>query len=155
MRRTLLLAAAVVLTTNPARAQSAHLLRGRPGPFLALSVADIARQTAWYRDTLGFSVLSSGTAPNGTTKFALLEQGPALLEILELKDAKSHGETPSYLVHGFFKTGFVVSAIDSIYATLRGRSVKMAYELGKTPNTVYRSFGVRDPEGNLIQFFGK
>jgi Glyoxalase/Bleomycin resistance protein/Dioxygenase superfamily len=35
-------------------------------------VRDIARATAWYRDTLGFTVGETGTTPNGAMKFAYL-----------------------------------------------------------------------------------
>ena len=57
--------------------------------------------------------------------------------------------------HGFFKSGFVVDDIDAEYARLKGLNVTLAYDLGQPPGGPYRSFGVRDPEGNLLQYFGK
>lgn len=165
-------AAALVVATGSARlhAQSpapattdtvaTGLLGSTSGPFLALSVANLDRMVAWYRDTLGFRVFNTGTAPNGTIRFALLQQGNALVELLQLPDARSRGAaapgtTAAHHVHGFFKSGFVVADIDAVYRRVRAMRLPLAYELGQPPGGPYRSFGLRDPEGNLLQFFGR
>ena len=141
-------------------ADTTALLGPRPAPFLALSVADLDRQLAWYRDTLGFQVYSEGVAPNGTIRFALLQQGQTLLELLQLPDAKPLGTAAPgiagpYLIHGFFKSGFVVADIDAVYRRIVALGIRLAYDLGQPPNGPFRSFGIRDPEGNLLQFFGR
>jgi catechol 2,3-dioxygenase-like lactoylglutathione lyase family enzyme len=120
-------------TSNAPRA--AELLVATPGAFVALSVADLDPMVAWYRDTLGFRVLKAGTAPNKPIRFALLEQGSALVELLQLSDSRpfaaaAPGVAQSHLVHGFFKSGFVVADIDRVYQQLRARGVTLAYELG-------------------------
>ncbi len=126
------------------------------GAFAALSVADLDRVLPFYRDTLGFHVFSEGTPPDRPLiKFALLERGNALIEIVQLPDAKPRPEGSPALMHGFFKSGFVIDDIDAEYARLKGLNVTFAFELGQPPNGPYRIFGVRDPEGNLVQFFGK
>lgn len=141
------------------RSASGPLLGDTPAPFLALSVANIDRLTTWYRDTLGFEVFASGVAPNGTTRYALLRQGNAMVELLQIADAKPRmvaapGTTGAFQIHGFFKSGFVVRDIDAAHRRIQGMQLKLAYELGKPPNGPFRSFGIRDPEDNLIQFFG-
>ncbi len=142
----------------PAQADSSL---GTPvGPFIALSVANIERAIGWYRDTLGMHVHDQGVAPNGTIRFALLRQGTALIEILQLPDARSRteaapGTTGSHQIHGFFKSGLVVADLDGAYRRMKNMKVPMAYDLGRAANGPYRSFGVRDPEGNLVQFFGR
>lgn len=123
----------------------------RDGAFVALSVANIDPMVAWYRDVLGFTVYREGTAPNRPIRFALLQNGSHLVEILQLPDTTPRVDN----THGFFKSGFVVADIDAEYARLKAKNVTFAYELGQPPNGPYRSFGVRDPEGNLLQFFGK
>ena len=126
------------------------------GAFIALSVADMDRVLPFYRDTLGFRVHSEGTAPNRPIRFALLQRGNALIELVQLPDAKPRAEgTQPVQTHGFFKSGFVVDDIDEEYARLKGLNVTLAYDLGQPPGGPYRSFGVRDPEGNLLQYFGK
>ena len=129
------------------------------GAFFGISVADIARQSAWYRDTLGFREISSGVAPDGAIRFALLYSGNTLIELLQLPDARPlrlavPNATGAHQVHGVFKGGFVVEDIDAAHRALVQKQVTLAYGLGQA-NATYRSFGVRDPEGNLLQFFGR
>jgi catechol 2,3-dioxygenase-like lactoylglutathione lyase family enzyme len=142
---------------SPAR----ESLLGEPvAPFIALSVASLDRMLPWYRDTLGFRVHSTGTAPTGNIRFALLRHGDALIELLQLPNARPRteaapGTAGPHEIHGFFKSGVVVTDIDAAYRRARERGLTIAYELGQPPNGPYRSFGVRDPEGNLLQFFGR
>jgi catechol 2,3-dioxygenase-like lactoylglutathione lyase family enzyme len=147
----------------PVEAQSPSgdsLLLGRnPAPFWAISVADLDSQLAWYRDTLGFAVFSQGTMPGPQIKFALLQQGSALIELLQIPDARSLREVAPNApdqsrIRGFFKGGAVVADVEGLFQRLRARGVRFAFELGKPPGGPYRVFGVRDPEGNLLQFFG-
>lgn len=135
-------------------------LGAQPGSFFAISVANIDSMSAWYKRVFGFSAYSEGTVPDRGVKFALLHQGSAIIELLQLPDAKPRATiapatTADYQIHGIFKGGFVVENIDSAYAIVKGRGITFAYDLGKPPNGPYRSFGVRDPEGNLIQVFGR
>ncbi len=126
------------------------------GAFLALSVADLDRVLPFYRDTLGFHVHSQGPAPDRPEiKFGLLQRGNALIEMVQLPNAKPRPEGSPAFLHGFFKSGFVIDDIDAEYARLKGLNVTFAFELAQPPNGPYRAFGVRDPEGNLVQFFGK
>jgi catechol 2,3-dioxygenase-like lactoylglutathione lyase family enzyme len=151
-------------TTNGAPSPSSPILGGTSGAFIALSVADLDKTVAWYRDELGFEVFDQGTAPNRPAdqpiRFALLKTGDTLLEVLQFSGSKPRLEAAPFAkdsvqIQGFFKSGFVVEDIDAIYRRLQGRKVPFAYELGQPRNNPYRSFGVRDPEGNLLQFFGK
>ena len=127
------------------------------GAFIALSVADLDRVLPFYRDTLGFRVFSEGTPPDRPAiKFALLQRGNALLEVVQLPDAKPRADgVAAPQIHGFFKCGFVVDDIDAAYARLMKSNVTFAFELVQPPNGPYRTFGVRDPEGNLVQFLGQ
>ncbi|MBI3885741.1 MAG: VOC family protein [Opitutae bacterium] len=133
-------------------------LSAAPGAVVALSVADLDRQLAWYRDTLGFTLFSHGTAPNVTLRFALLTRGPSLVELLQFPDAKPlAAAAPGVAVHqlhGFFKGGFVVADLDAHFRALQARGVAFEFEIVRPPNGPYRTFGLRDPEGNLLQFFG-
>jgi len=148
-------------TTRTAPAvEAADAFGAAPGAFLALSVADMDRVLPFYRDTLGFKVFSEGTAPHRPIRFALLQHGTALIELLQFPDAKPLKEaapdTPyPHQIHGFFKGGFVVADIDSLYRKMQSMNVERSYELGKSAGGPYRTFGIRDPEGNLLQIFGR
>ena len=50
-------------------------LGGTPAPFIAISVANLERQVAWYRDTLGFIVTAPGTVGRRRIPYAHLESG--------------------------------------------------------------------------------
>ncbi len=134
------------------------LFGAHPAPFWALSVANLDRELAWYRDTLGFTVHSVGTQSSGA-RYALLQQGAALIELLQVPMAKSLAEVapgltdPSRL-RGFFKGGMVVSDVEGLSRQLHVRGVRFAFELTEPNGGPYRVLGVRDPEGNLLQFFG-
>lgn len=143
-----------------AQSGAKDLLGGSSGGFVALSVASLDRLVPWYRDTLGFTVFSQGTGPNGGIRFALLQQGNALIEMLQFPDAKPRteaepGTTRPFQIHGVFKSGFVVADIDEVYRRIKEMGVPRAFELSKPPDGPYRTFGVRDPEGNVVQVFGR
>ncbi len=146
--------------TSVTTSQADSILGNSPGPFVALSVANLERIVAWYCDTLGFSVYSRGTFPNNKMQFALLRHGNALIELLQSPHAKPRGQvapntTDSYQIHGFFKSGFIVQDIDASYRHVQALGLSLEYKLVQPPNGPYRSFGLRDPEGNLLQFFGR
>ncbi|MCG2586814.1 VOC family protein [Massilia sp. TS11] len=149
MRRLLL--ATIMLLSLSARAADA--------PFIALSVADLGRSLTWYRDHLGFSVYSQGEVKERGIRFALLKKDAALLELLQLPAAQPRtgqgNVAQASLTHGFFKAGMVVDDLDGLYQSLKSQGVPIAIELGKPAGGPYRVFGVYDPEGNLLQFFGK
>lgn len=135
------------------------MLGKAPAPFVAVSVADLDRMVAWYRDSLEFTLHSQGTIPGGKIRFALLQQGNSLVEVLQLPDSRPLKEAaPGFReaqIQGFFKAGFVVEDLDRVYAAVRKKGVHINYEIVRPPDGPYRTFGIRDPEGNLIQFFGR
>ena len=49
----------------------------------------------------------------------------------------------------------IVDDLDRLYSGLKQRNVAIAYDLMPAKDVPMRSFAVRDPEGNLLQFFGK
>jgi hypothetical protein len=130
------------------------------GSFFALSVADVASQSLWYQEKLGFHVLSQGEAPNKIAKFALLEGNGTIVELIQHSKAKPRAVAAptvgsAHEIHGIFKVGMVVADIDAVYKGLKLRGVPIAYDLMPTKDVPLRSFSVRDGEGNLLQFFGK
>jgi catechol 2,3-dioxygenase-like lactoylglutathione lyase family enzyme len=130
-----------------------------PAAFMAVSVADLSRSVRWYESALGFSLVRQGELPGQPGRFALLQRSAALLELLQFPDGKALGEgcpdaPPPHLVHGFFKGGFVVADLDAEFSAVRARGVPFEFEVVRPPAGVYRVFGLRDPDGNLIQVFG-
>ena len=145
-------------TAGPSSPVATPLLGATPGPFIALSVADLDRQVAWYRDTLGFVVSAQGTVGPRRIPYAHLRQGSIFLELMQWPGARPlaaavPGATDPVEVLGFFKSGIVVSDVAALFRHFQSTGVKFEYEL-RQHSADSRSFGLRDPEGNLWQFFG-
>jgi catechol-2,3-dioxygenase len=129
------------------------------GTFFALSVGDVAAMSRWYQDTLGLRVRVSGEAPNKIAKFAILEGSSALVELIQHSKASDRAvvapsATEAHMIHGVFKVGMIVGDLDALYARIKQRGIAVAYELMPAKDLPLRSFTIRDPEGNLVQFFG-
>ena len=156
------LALLALLMASPAAAQekssAAPLLGATPGPFVALSVGNLDRQIAWYRDTLGFRVSARGTVGPRQIPYAHLREGTVFLELLQWPGARSRTQvaprtTDAVEIYGFFKSGLVVADVEALYRHLEAKGVKFDYALREHADGS-RSFGLRDPEDNLWQFFG-
>lgn len=141
-------------------ASDSTLLGKQPGAFIGLSVQNIEKVAAWYQDTLGFAVYSQGTIPTRSIRYMLLQQSSVLIELLQLPDAQPRpviapNAKEAHQIHGFFKSSFVVQDIEAVLQRLQKLNVRLEFGLSKPPNGPYRVFGLRDPEGNLLQVFGK
>jgi hypothetical protein len=80
------------------------------------------------------------------------------MEILQWPDARPRveaapGTTDPVQIHGFFNSGIVVADIQGLSHCFQVLGLAFEYELHAL-SAGYRSFGLRDPEGNLLQFFG-
>jgi hypothetical protein len=119
--------------------------------FFALSTGDFDRLVGWYRDNLGFSVNGERTMPSGVRG--------ALLEVLLLPAAKSRSawgipDQPES-VHDILKIGFEVADLDRLYANAVKRRLDVFFEPTKPKDNPLRTFAVKDPDGNIVQFFGR
>lgn len=152
--------AAAAAASAPLPSPAAPLLGAHPAPFIAISVADIDAQVAWYTQTLGFEVGSQGSVPGRNIRFALLRQGSAMIELLQIPEARprsvaARDASDASRIHGFFKGGMVVEDVAGLFQRLKAQGVTFSFELGQPPGGgPYRVFGLSDPEGNLLQFFG-
>lgn len=152
-------ASAVASTASSPAPLPAPVLGAHPAPFIAISVADLDAQVAWYTQTLGFEIGSQGSVPGRSIRYALLRQGATLIELLQIPEARPRSVAArdagdASRIHGFFKAGMVVDDVAGLYQRLKAQGVAFAFELGQPAGGPYRAFGLNDPEGNLLQFFG-
>lgn len=110
-----------------------------------LRVTDIERSIAFYRDQLGFDVVSDAKA-EGRTFWCRLKRGSAsiMLQQAEAEDGPAEGRGRGV---GFF---FVCDDADAVYDELTGRGLKL-----KPPTTAYygmRQVFVPEPDGYKICF---
>ena len=130
------------------------------GTFIALSVADAAASARWYESTLGLRVVKRIDPPNERVHVVLMEGAGAFLELLEHPTAKGRtGWNPDakepFDVRGIFKAGIIVERLDGLLQTLRDKKVEIRHGPFDIPEMKVRSFIAVDPDGNLLQFFGK
>lgn len=130
------------------------------GGFIAISVADVAMMSTWYQEKLGLAVVGSGETPDKIVKFVLLQGAGLVVELIQHGQAQPRSKaapalTESYQIHGIFKAGLIVAELDHLYEGLKKKGVTIAHDIMPAQDVPMRSFIVEDPEGNLVQFFGK
>lgn len=129
------------------------------GAFFALSVPDIKASGAWYREKFGLKV-TLDLPRSGPADILVLEGGGLIVELIQHDEALAPlAVNPpvkeAHLMHGFFKSGFIVEDFQSALATLKSRGVKIAYgpyaaKDGRRANVI-----IQDNAGNEIHIFGK
>ena len=124
------------------------------GAFHAISVSNMDQSIAWYIEKLGFELGFRGG--NDAREGALLSRNGALLEVARFNGAVALSDLDSaresHEVVGVFKLGFVTSDLDGTYAALQEKGVDVLFGIVDASDG-RRTFGVTDPDGNIVQFF--
>jgi catechol 2,3-dioxygenase-like lactoylglutathione lyase family enzyme len=115
-----------------------------------LVVASVERSLAFYRDTLGFTVVS--TVPEQAPYvFAIVQSGP--VQIFLNAPEPAIAEYPAFKdkpIGGTLTLFIEVTGIDGIWQALEGR-VPVAMPI-ETKWYGMREFAIADPDGYLITF---
>jgi predicted enzyme related to lactoylglutathione lyase len=102
--------------------------------YVGIVVKDVAAATAFYRDTLGFTLEG---ASDTMAQFEL--QGGAILGI---QQPTLPGEQP-------FEVAFMVDDVDATFTAWKARGVEMIEEPNERP--FGRTFAIRAPQGHLLR----
>jgi catechol 2,3-dioxygenase-like lactoylglutathione lyase family enzyme len=125
------------------------------GAFYAISVRNMDEAIVWYTRHLGYKV--EWQVGNDQRKGALLSRPGSVLELGEFVGAIAREEVrpglESHEVFGIFKLGFTTASLESTFAVLEGEGVEIFFPI-VTASDGRRTFGIKDLEGNIIQFFG-
>lgn len=129
------------------------------GAFTAISAADARGLGRWYADMLGFQEVQAGEVAERKIVFVLFRKGDNLIEMVQLPDsapapAAAGGEREAWRARGYFKSGFWVDDLDGLEARLRTKNATFMHGIVRPQGQPWRTFAVRDPEGNIVQFFG-
>lgn len=123
------------------------------GAFYAISVQDLGQAMDWYTKHLGFAIASQ--TENETRKGALLKRPGTVLELAEFKGAVARNpEKESHEIFGIFKLGFTTENLDASFTFLSASGATIFFPIVRA-SANSRTFGVKDMDGNIIQFFGK
>lgn len=125
------------------------------GSFYAISVKNLDKAVEWYAKNLNF--ITESIAENDARKGVLMNRKNCILELAEFEGAvdkkKFKSDLESHKIFGIFKIGFITNNIDASFKSLEESDVEIFFPIVSLPNGK-RAFGIKDLEGNIIQFFG-
>jgi len=113
---------------------------------IVLYVSDLKQSTSFYRDTLGFNLLSSGY---GFSVFGTGRNHHEML-LIEVGGIAEKKVMKPGLYHIGFKIGDGHEAIEEVYKELKEKGVKI---VGTADHTVTHSIYVLDPDGNELELY--
>ncbi|MFW6320711.1 MAG: VOC family protein [Halohasta sp.] len=127
---------------------------------VGITVSDLDRTAAFYRETFGLSVAAefevSGEAfatgvdiEDASARFVHLDGGSVRIELVEYEPAGDGRETPRLNNAGATHLGFEIEDLDAFYEGLSPSVETLSPP--QTTATGTRICFVRDPEGNLVE----
>ncbi|TYL36007.1 lactoylglutathione lyase [Natronococcus pandeyae] len=127
---------------------------------VGITVSDLEKTLAFYRDTLGLSVVDrfevGGDAfadavdvDGASARFAHLEAGDIRLELVAYEPAEPARPAPDLNEPGAAHVGLAVDDLEAVYASLPD-DVPTISEPRTTESGTSICF-LRDPEGNLVE----
>lgn len=112
----------------------------------------------WYRTNLGFRTLSERDIAEQKVVAILLERDQSIIELIQRDDSSpapvgASGKRSAVQVQGIFKVGLAVTDLQGLHDQLEAAGVAFDYHIVQPDGLGRRTFAVRDPEGNIVQFF--
>ncbi len=136
--------------------QQVYRTQDTQGAFFAVSVSNIDESIAWYTEKLGFAL--DHKSENEVRKGALLSRPGVLLELAEFDGAVDLASLDlgreSHEIFGVFKIGLLTPSAEATQARLAEAGVETVFGI-VTASDGRQTFGVSDPDGNLVQFFSR
>jgi catechol 2,3-dioxygenase-like lactoylglutathione lyase family enzyme len=118
---------------------------------IAITVQDLERSVAFYRDLLGCEVLGQLFLDEGTLKLVFLRSGSACLELFEYRghDAVTAVDV-EHTLGGYKHLAFQTDDVDGLAAKLEAAGVVFTLEPTDATGGVRLAF-FRDPDGNELE----
>lgn len=120
----------------------------------AISVADMDKETAWFRDKLGFHV-TADTKIGGGTPVRWLENGSERIELLSVANSTAGPEraTPPRhaSIRGITQVTLSTTDLKATRDALVARGVKPALDITEVAPLGIKVIYLVDPEGNAIE----
>ena len=132
---------------------------------VGISVADVERSIAFYRDMLGMEPLVEifpfggplfeqvMGLDNAQGRMCVVRGGTVQLELFEFTHPDPAAQDPDYSVgdRGISHFGIEVDDIDAVYERLAAAGVRFHCPVATFPGGVKATYG-RDPDGNVFEF---
>jgi len=125
--------------------------------FSAIIVKDIRVSSDWYKSVFGLKTKTESNDVQNGYQVAIMESEDFLLELMELRGSLTRdellaGKPGGTQIQGHFKLGFKVENIDTCLKRLAELGIDVP-QVWKDKVSGKRNFIIKDPDGNLIQFF--
>jgi catechol 2,3-dioxygenase-like lactoylglutathione lyase family enzyme len=158
MNRLITLAlAGVALATAPAKAQGPEFASALEfSPFMvAISVDDMAAETAFYVDVLDFRVERDASMRDGAVQFRWLTNGTQRIELVKVAGSvpgADHPPPPGHAgVRGFTHLTLETADIANVRNVLATRGIVPVLEPTDVAALGIRVMYLLDPEGNAVE----
>jgi methylmalonyl-CoA epimerase len=118
---------------------------------VAITVRDMDRAVAFYRDVLGFEVLGQLVLDGGTFKLVYLQAGTGRIELFAFTEKGRASDTQNRDQDlGLKHVAFSVDDVDAVAHRLKAHGVPLTLEPLDAPGGVRLAF-FHDPDGNLLE----
>lgn len=146
------MALASLAFTTPAAAQDMPRLDHF---MVAISVADLQKETDWYVQKLGFKVEKDVNVGNGRVFFRWLTRGTERIELVHSPSAKPGTPRPTPPGHaailGISHITLETTNLEAMRAALAAREVKPVLDITEVKDLGIRVMYFTDPEGNAVE----
>jgi hypothetical protein len=102
----------------------------------------------WYRDTLGIKIRMHTDFPNDDCYD--MDVGSSFLSIGKHDRVHGKSKDPYRMM-----AGFEVESVGAVYEEIKGKDITWIAKPFLAPTGTVWCMTIADPEGNIIQFFGK
>jgi catechol 2,3-dioxygenase-like lactoylglutathione lyase family enzyme len=152
MNRTCAILVAAILVTSVSFSQSPY--------FHALRVKDIDASITWYCEVLGLNQYNRVDSKERGFKQVNLQNEFMLIELVELVEMVTPDEALKAFAQktklaGIHKVRFLVDEIEVFHNKLEKLGVEFYGNIVKDVVSGNSTFLVKDPDGNILQFFEK
>lgn len=118
---------------------------------IAITVQDMDRAVAFYRDVLGFEVLAQLVLAGGTFKLVYRQAGTGRIELFAFTEKGRRSDTQNRDHDpGFKHVAFSVDDVDAVAGRPKAPDVPFTVEPLDAPGGVRLAF-FRDPDDNLLE----
>jgi len=110
-----------------------------------LIVKSVSQAVDWYCQVLGFSseYLNPTSGTKNSSNYAILRNGSVIIHLGKEKDMG--------VIAGHGGCNFMTNQFECYYRFANKFNLEFHVELGQIPNGA-RTFGIKDPDGNLLTF---
>jgi len=150
--------AAVALCTATAAPAQGPEFAGEPLRFnhfmVAISVADIERESAWFTENLGFTVVTDTSMRDGAVRFRWLVNGNERIELIQTdsQPGTPHPAPPGHAaIRGFSQLTLETDDINAVRASLAANGITPVLDITEVAVLGIKVMYLVDPEGNPIE----